>query len=170
MRDESLFRGERIRGMLKLGGVMATAAVLGTSAQAMECAGPKDRDGFAVRELQTQLMVAALTCDARADYNDFVTRFRPELAEHGTRLRRYFRHAYGKRHKQALNSYVTELANRASNRSIADRAGFCASSRTAFRRLLNAPRRDSSKVLTLVAANSGAARDPQSACDALSKR
>ncbi|MEE8334023.1 MAG: hypothetical protein V3R85_09255 [Alphaproteobacteria bacterium] len=144
-----------MRRFLKTGAAMAASMLIGASAQAMTCAAG-DRDGLAVRALQTRLMVAALTCDARADYNQFVTRFRPHLTEHGTRMRRYFRHAHGVRHKQALNSYVTDLANRASTLSINDRAGFCTISRTAFGRLLGAADRDAYSVLSQVAAETGA--------------
>jgi hypothetical protein len=151
-----------MRGILKTGGAIATAMLIGASAQAMTCAAG-DRDGLAVRALQTRLMVAALTCDARADYNQFVTRFRPQLTEHGSRLRRYFRHAHGNRHKQALNSYVTDLANRASTLSINDRAGFCTISRTAFARLLGSSDRQAYRVLSQVAAET-AARDPRADC------
>ncbi|MEE8443755.1 MAG: hypothetical protein V3S44_00290 [Alphaproteobacteria bacterium] len=160
MPDGKLF----IRGVLRTGGAMAVAALIGASAQAMACAGAGDRDGMAVRALQTRLMVAALTCDARADYNRFVTRFRPHLTEQATRLRRYFRHAHGERHKQALNLYVTDLANQASTLSINDRAGFCATGRAAFDRLLGAPDRDAYGVLSQVAAETGGAHDPKPGC------
>ena len=170
MQDASLSRRGRRHRMLVLGTAMVAAACIGASAQAIECARPNDRDGLAVRVLQTKLMVAALTCDARADYNRFVTRFRPHLTEHGTRLRRYFRHAHGKRYKQALNSYVTDLANQASSLSIADRQGFCAASHDAFGRLLGASRRDAYRVLSRVAADTGGANNPRAGCDALSKR
>jgi len=153
-----------MRGILKTGGAMAAAALIGASAQAMACAGVDDRDGMAVRALQTRLMVAALTCDARGDYNRFATRFRQQLSVHGTRLRRYFRHAHGDRPEQALNLYVTDLANRASMLSIDDRAGFCATSRAAFGRLQGAPDRDAYRVLSQVAAKTGGAHDPKPGC------
>jgi len=168
-KQERLRKGCATR-FLRFGGALAAAALIGASAQAMECAGPSDRDGLSVRALQTKLMVAALTCGTRDDYNSFVNQYRPQLTEHGTRLRRYFRRIHGKRHKQALNAYITDLANQASSLSIADRAGFCAASRDAFGRLLAAPSQDANRVLSLVAAESGGARDPQSGCDALSSR
>src|SRR3546814_2674691 len=42
---------------------------------------------LAVRKLQTRLMVAALTCGARDEYNSFVSRYQPELVDRkSTRL------------------------------------------------------------------------------------
>jgi len=170
MKDGNLSPGGRMKQLVKFGGAVATAALIGASAQAMECARPGDRDGLSVRALQSRLMVAALICDSRSDYNAFVTRFRPQLAEHGKRLTRYFRRAHGKRYKRELNAYVTELANQASLLSNADRTGFCAASRNAFSRLLRAPAGDAPRVLSLVAAQTGGAADPQPGCDALSRR
>lgn len=90
---------------------------------------------LAVRKLQTRLMVAALTCGARNEYNSFVSRYQPELVRHGRAMQRHFRKTYGAASTKHLNRYVTELANEASARSIADRANFCADSDVLFARL-----------------------------------
>lgn len=95
---------------------------------------PKERDAIAFRLLQTELMVAALSCgrqDYRSKYNTFVIRFRPALRSNGRTLRAIFKRTYGRHGKRRLEAYVTRLANEASVRSL-ERAGFCA---TAGRKL-----------------------------------
>ena len=88
-----------------------------TAVQAAPCAGtgaarPSQADiSIEVRRLQTNLMVAALTCNARADYNAFV---------------------FGKAGDSKLNAFITRLANEASTRSNADRDGFCADAASTF--------------------------------------
>src|SRR3546814_13154368 len=79
-------------------------------------------------------MVAALTCGARDEYNSFVSRYQPELVRHGRTMQRHFQKTYGAASTRHLNRYVTELANEASARSIADRANFCAASDVLFAR------------------------------------
>lgn len=79
-----------------------------------------------VRKLQTKMMVAALSCDMRSEYNTFVTTYRPELTRHGTDLQTHFSRNFGNSHKKQLNSFVTSLANEASAASLADHAGYCA--------------------------------------------
>jgi hypothetical protein len=75
-------------------------------------------------------MVAALSCSARGDYNQFARLYAPHLANHGVLLRRWFRKLHGIRHKREINRFVTLLANDASMRSIGDRVEFCAKSFT----------------------------------------
>jgi hypothetical protein len=78
-----------------------------------------------VRKLQTTLMVAALSCGHRDNYNNFVTSFKPELQKFGNLMRSHFRKRYGAGAKKKLNSYVTALANEASERSNVDYDAFC---------------------------------------------
>jgi hypothetical protein len=85
-----------------------------------------------VRRLQTNLMVAALSCGARNDYNDFVIAYRPSLQKYGKEIRTEFRRRYGKAGNAKLNQFVTRLANEASARSNADRENFCAEATASF--------------------------------------
>jgi hypothetical protein len=77
-------------------------------------------------------MVAALACGRRDDYNHFVERFRPELQSEGRALKAYFRRVHGDGADQAIDRFVTQLANFASQRSIENRPGFCAAAAAAF--------------------------------------
>jgi len=79
-----------------------------------------------VRKVQTTLMVAALSCGKRDNYNKFVTKFKHTLRRYGQVMKSDFIKRYGGRAgKKKLNKYVTALANEASSRSNADYDAFC---------------------------------------------
>lgn len=109
------------------------AAVLGASAAyAAGCDDKADRTAFHVRSLQTELMVAALTCGARDHYNDFAVKFKNVLVDSGRGLKRQFVSMYGSGAERQLNAYVTALANRLSQRSVAKRDSYCADAESTF--------------------------------------
>lgn len=85
-----------------------------------------------VRRLQTTLMVAALSCNARSYYNDFVIRHRPRLQHYGKAIRLEFRRRYGRNAPTELNRFITHLANQASAQSNADRDAFCSEAMMLF--------------------------------------
>ena len=89
-----------------------------------------------VRKLQTTLMVAALSCGHRDNYNKFVTKFKSALQRHGHAIRSDFRKRYGAGGKKKLNKYVTALANEASQRSNADYDAFCADAGQLYKSLI----------------------------------
>lgn len=124
---------------LAVAGILICGFTIG--AEAAECGrtvqrvAPTDLS-IEVRRLQTKLMVAALSCeDSRPAYNDFVVHYRPVLRRHGDALKAKFRREYGGGYQSKLDSFVTLLANQASQQSITDRAGFCADARATFARL-----------------------------------
>ncbi len=101
--------------------------VLGTGSVAYAlCATPTDREAFHVRALQTDLMVAALTCDVRDDYNEFANTHKNVLVKHGRALKQTFHAIHGaSAGERELNAYITALANRTSQRSISARTAYC---------------------------------------------
>jgi hypothetical protein len=115
-----------------------TLVMPATAVQAAPCADtgaarPSQADiSIEVRRLQTNLMVAALTCNARADYNAFVLTHRTSLQKYGKIIRTEFRRRFGKAGDSKLNAFITRLANEASTRSNADRDGFCADAASTF--------------------------------------
>jgi hypothetical protein len=117
--------------------MVAAAALAGllssTSAWAQTCAAPDDERALQVRVLQTELMVAALSCQQQDPYNAFVTRFQPVLAVHGKALKKYFKRIYGGSSTVQLDEFVTRLANEASLRGMRDLRGFCGDSLTLFK-------------------------------------
>lgn len=161
----------RKRSLVRGLGIVLIGASLGGAAQAANCASSTERDSFTVRTLQTQLMVAALSCGAREQYNAFVLRYRPHLADHGHTLKRYFKRAFGRSSQRQLDHYVTELANVSSQVSNGDRAAFCARSAQYLDALLAAAKSERGRTLTeLAGLHVAAARDPAPACDALTRR
>jgi hypothetical protein len=107
---------------LALGGVSLASA---PAALALDTAVSKDTAAVRVRVLQSDMMVAALSCDLRNSYNEAIRRFQAELVLHGRNLRSYFNRVHGKRGQNELDRFVTAMANKASSRSIAQGSDYC---------------------------------------------
>ncbi len=122
---------------LRVGAALLASGVLmaGVAEAATICAPPAAQTALQSRVLQTRLMVAALSCGQRGDYNDFVNRYQNELIIHGKALREFFRHSYGSRAKKRLNRFVTSLANEASAVSLEMGTDYCAQSGKLFAEL-----------------------------------
>ncbi|MGH8626401.1 MAG: hypothetical protein ACREYC_14420 [Gammaproteobacteria bacterium] len=127
-------RSTRIRASVA---VVMTGLLTGDPAWAEVCAQPHERTALSTRVLQTELMVAALCCGNRPLYNAFVTKFRGQLVKQGRSLRSFFHRHHGGGGEENLNSFITRLANEASQRSNADRAAFCSQASSLFRQLSN---------------------------------
>ena len=97
--------------------------VNGTGAWASNCATPADMAALRTAALQQELMVAAFSCHAIQQYNQFVLAHRAELIDSDGRLKAYFVHARGG--EAGYHTYKTELANASSLRSIRDTDAFC---------------------------------------------
>lgn len=104
--------------------VCMSLAVSG-AAQAAACATSADRTALQMRMLQTELMVAALTCNQRTEYNAFVTRFQPQLGAQGKHLQAYFKQQHGARATRVLNDFITRIANESARRGMVKRGAFC---------------------------------------------
>ncbi len=92
------------------------------------------------RVLQTELMVAALSCNEQQRYNAFVSAFRSEIAAQSASLRKLFSRTYGSNGKRQLNAYVTKLANDASMRSAdVGKHAYCASAGSLFAEAMATP-------------------------------
>ncbi len=111
---------------LRAAGIAVLAAgVLASPVAEAACARSTELSGLRARVLQTELMVAALSCGESARYNAFVTRFRGELVVESKRMQGYFSRVHGGRASKELNAFVTELANNSSQRSLTEAATFC---------------------------------------------
>lgn len=117
-------------------GVLSATPAVAPAAEV--CARSSDMPALQARVLQTDLMVAALTCDDRAQYNAFVTKHQAELVKRGHELKGFFTRSYGKRGQASLDSFVTRLANEASLVTMRARAAYCASANAVFSTLLDA--------------------------------
>ncbi len=105
------------------------------------CLDPAQSRGWRIRVLQTQLMVAALSCRGRrADghvvlYNEIVRARRTELKRAADQFRRAAIRVGG---EGAVDRLVTEIANRVTQRSL-DEADFCARSAALARAIRAVP-------------------------------
>ncbi len=120
------------KGLVQITAGVALAGMISGSAYAAGCDDSKDKAAFHVRSLQTELMVAALTCGAKDHYNAFVVKFQNVLIDNGHALKKQFRLVHGSTAERELNAYVTALANRASQRSINKRDNYCSRAQRTF--------------------------------------
>ena len=128
-----------MRNRRKLTIVLATAASLLAGPAMAMCLDNSERQAITTRVLQTELMVAALTCGQQGEFNTFARKFEGELVSQGKLLRAAFQRNYGGQGEPRLNALVTRLANEASQRSISGRAEFCPRSAELFDVVLNTP-------------------------------
>lgn len=107
-----------------------TAVAEPASARTIPALTAKVQEAIAFRRLQSELMVAALSChDGRFtnQYNVFVTRFRPALADNARVLKAHFKRLHGPMATRRLDAFITGLANDASLASMGD-VRFCTNS------------------------------------------
>jgi hypothetical protein len=81
------------------------------SAVADPCTQPVDRVAFDIEGLKSELMVTALVCKEQDRYNDFMTRYRPDLAVQERALSGYFKRISGRASQKAYDDYISNLAN-----------------------------------------------------------
>lgn len=116
------------------------ATLLGTSlAAAPDCARPADQAAFDVASLKSQLMVTALTCDMRDQYNAFVLRFRADLMVQERALQAYFSRGFGREGQQHHDDYITLLANTESEAGIRDGTLYCQRNASLLQEVLALP-------------------------------
>jgi hypothetical protein len=106
------------------------------------CAHPDDYLALNARHLQTELMVAALSCNANDRYNAFVTKFQTQLLLSNRQLVKFFSRRYGASGANRTNEFVTMIANQSSERSLADVGDFCAAADKTFDQIDRLSKRD----------------------------
>lgn len=89
------------------------------------CVQPAEKISFDIRALQSQLMVAALSCGQQEDYNSFVRSNQATLGNAYRGVAGHFRRTAGGQHQRQLDQYITNLANGQSQLSIARGSFFC---------------------------------------------
>lgn len=123
--------------------VFALAVWLATApANAAPCISPADETALGARYLQTELMVAALSCSEQSRYNAFVSTFRAQIGAQSAALRKLFKRVYDGNGSRQLNAYVTRLANNAAMRSAGGgKRRYCAVAGNLFAQALATPPR-----------------------------
>ena len=76
---------------------------LSTAGHAFQPQDAREHDAVNVRILQSEMMVAALTCDMRNKYNTVVVRYQGELVSHARVLKKMFRRDHGPSAQKALD-------------------------------------------------------------------
>lgn len=133
-----LIRNAALGAVMACGMTLAPAAFAPASADDLSaCVSTKEATSFALRHLQSRLMVAGLACNQRDAYNAFVESFRPPLADAGADLIAYFQRSGGG--QTALNRHVTELANVAGLNRAEDPEAFCLATWNTFFHLRQDP-------------------------------
>jgi hypothetical protein len=120
----AILAGAAAAALLAAGPVHAQSAA---NVHATSAKNAREQAAFDVRFLQTEFMVAALSCgrpDYQQYYNTFVIRFGGSLKRHADVLKAHFAREYGKQGTSKLDSYATRLANEASLRSM-QQVTFC---------------------------------------------
>lgn len=130
-----------LRGYIKgivISTTTATSMLLlaATPATAAECVSKQEQISLQTRTLQTELMVAALTCNEAAQYNAFVKAYRPQLMESHANISAYFKRTNARNGESEMTTFMTKLANESSLRSAKNKAKFCANARQIFGKTL----------------------------------
>lgn len=99
------------------------------------CATRSELNGLNVRVLQTKLMIGAIACNQRKEYNNFVRRFKSDLKEYSQNMQGYFSRNYRDSAAREQDSFVTRLANNMSGNNVtaSGRSEFCGSNGELFR-------------------------------------
>jgi hypothetical protein len=126
-----------MRKILKTGAaaLMLTSMIANVCAAAERgagCANPADMFAVRTAAIQQNLMVAALSCHAIPEYNEFVTRYRPELQASDHQLEVFFKRLYGQSGTAQYHSFKTHLANASSLQSINKGLTYCADAQAMF--------------------------------------
>lgn len=100
------------------------------------CPQPHEVEALQTRVLQTELMVAALSCGTQQRYNAFARKYYNELSSNSRVLRAYFRRGHDRQGDRYLDRFVTGLANAASERSINHGPAYCADAELMFEKVL----------------------------------
>jgi hypothetical protein len=120
--------------------LLAASPAYADTAAAPSCKRTADEKSVYMRALQTDLMVAALTCNSSEQYNSFIHQFQPVLIKDSKELQSYFKKRDGKAGTRELNAFVTHLANDESQRSIQEgSAQYCDESAKLFTAVLAEP-------------------------------
>lgn len=104
---------------------------VGAAIAASRCLTPPEKTAFHVRMLQTELMVATLTCrgmskhDFSRQYGSFVETHRAGLKSNSDVFQSHFKRSFGGGGQTQMDRYVTGLANDYSRSSMTGAGAFC---------------------------------------------
>lgn len=121
------------RRLARAGALLLSLVMTSTAAMAdSRCSDPAEQSHFEVTALKTELMVVALICEERDNYNAFIQRYRPSLIEADRGFTAYFNRALGRAGVRQLDAYVTALANSRQQGAQVLGSDFCPRNRVLF--------------------------------------
>ncbi len=132
---------------LVVAGIAGVLALSPVAEAVASCLSKNERTALQLRALQTELMVAALSCrsvvqqDIIGDYNTFARRYEHRLAASGKSIVGYFDRLYGNQSRKRHDAYFTALANDYSRVSMTSPA-FCDQSVRLMRDVLRLDQRE----------------------------
>jgi len=112
------------------------ATSYGSAATAEGCMRPAEQQAFNIIGLKSSLMVGALSCSERDQYDAFMTAFQPHILAEQHIMDSYFRRTGGHYGQDREDDYVTLLANSQSENGIAEGAAFCSQEASVFKQVL----------------------------------
>lgn len=146
--------------------MIAAQASLPLGSAASRCLTDEERTAVHVRMLQTELMVATLSCrrtgqgrNLPTQYDAFMRKHKEGLANSSRLIQSYFAVRHGSDWEPKLHAFTTALANDASKRSM-DSPTFCAEAVAVFRDALKVAPRDLGSWSSHRASSRSASLDP----------
>lgn len=113
-----------------------SAAAAAPAAKA-KCATEAEMEAIAGRVLETELLVAALSCAQAQQYNAFMEKFRRPQTERARTLQAMFNRMYGKGGQRELDAFVTRLGNDSALRSLEMQIAYCQATWELFQEALH---------------------------------
>jgi hypothetical protein len=115
---------------------LALSSVIVNASAAELCATAQDLTAMQVAAVQQKLMVAALSCNNTAAYNDFVAAYQPDLVASDQALQAFFMRLNADTGASDYDSFKTKLANTASMRSSGNTRNYCRTAQATFKAAL----------------------------------
>ncbi len=129
----------------------------------MACAFKNEKNALDARAMQSQMMVAALSCGNQQKYNSFIKKFQAEFIECGKNLKTYFTRNYHNDADRQMNKFITSIANEASKKSLDQNSEqFCAEANHLFDKIQSSGKQN---VLELASMQEFASLHPIKSCD-----
>src|SRR3954468_10180968 len=115
---------------------LALSSVVANATAAELCATAQDLTAMQVASVQQKLMVAALSCNDSALYNEFVVAYQPDLLASDLALQAFFLRLNAETGASDYDSFKTKLANNYSLRSGGNTRAYCRTAQATFKAAL----------------------------------
>ncbi len=89
------------------------------------CEFEADRTAFDIEGLKSQLMLTALACKKQDRYNEFMSRYKPQVASAEAGLATYFKRSYGRQGQTQYDVYITNLADEQEKDGLKSGTAYC---------------------------------------------